>query len=587
MKLLIKISLRNLLRQKQRNVLLGIGIAFGMMVLVLSNAFSHGLSDILLNRVVKMMTGHILVVMQEKPEDKTRGIIRDKEQIIEIIKAQIPGDISISEGISTVQIAAGRSHATRALGNGASSAIVVRGVTREDLMAQEMEITSGQLGAIFDNGEHENPIILFDSMAENLNVQLYDTIRVRFSTVYGQIQAARFTIVGIVKSTNPFLSMMGITSHAILKPLIGLQAHETTTLSVVINNLDDPQKVLELAQKLNQSLQPGTAGYQGSISDNNQSERVKVLGINQEQTTRQAFDEQINLVVGKTENLWADENGALISEKLAKKMGVGFGDTLNASYETKFAGSSPSRLVRIQGIFQSSDMWEDELVILHPQALIETSMTAVPKIPIQVDRNSQLFPLTVKEWSLLEMSPDQDSWFKKYQNLGETDWHGRVLDVATMYALASNILSMEYALNLITLVAVLVLFFIILIGVVNTLRMTIRERTREIGTTRAIGMQRSDVRLSFIFEVVFLTFFASLAGIAISFGIMFLLGLQEIQGVGMFSMFLVDHHLHFLPTWSDIVINLMIILVISGLTAFFPANRAAQLSVAEALRHYE
>ncbi|MCP4294781.1 MAG: hypothetical protein GY786_04165 [Proteobacteria bacterium] len=55
----------------------------------------------------------------------------------------------------------------------------------------------------------------------------------------------------------------------------------------------------------------------------------------------------------------------------------------------------------------------------------------------------------------------------------------------------------------------------------------------------------------------------------------------------MFSIFLVDHHLHFLPTLSDIIINLTVIIAISALTAMIPANRASKMSVANALSHVE
>ena len=60
MNVILKISLRNLLRQKRRNLLLGSGIAFGMCLLVLANAFSHGISDILLNKMIVYMTGHMM-----------------------------------------------------------------------------------------------------------------------------------------------------------------------------------------------------------------------------------------------------------------------------------------------------------------------------------------------------------------------------------------------------------------------------------------------------------------------------------------------------------------------------------------------
>jgi ABC-type antimicrobial peptide transport system permease subunit len=137
-------------------------------------------------------------------------------------------------------------------------------------------------------------------------------------------------------------------------------------------------------------------------------------------------------------------------------------------------------------------------------------------------------------------------------------------------------------------IAVLILFFIILIGVINTLRMTIRERTREIGTVRAIGMRRLDVWLSFITEVWLLTLFASIVGIILAFVAMHLLGLITFQSdESFFMIFLVNKHLHFVPTVGDIVINLVIISIITVLTAFFPALRAARMSAAEALRHYE
>jgi len=162
------------------------------------------------------------------------------------------------------------------------------------------------------------------------------------------------------------------------------------------------------------------------------------------------------------------------------------------------------------------------------------------------------------------------------------------MDIRTMYESASDVLKLESVLNLITLSAVLILFFIILIGVVNTLRMTIRERTREIGTMRALGMQKTDVRNMFILETFFLTFFASITGLIASFIVM--KGLSMIRFTlsdNPLEMLLVDGHLYFLPTISGVIFNLLLILVIALATAYFPAKKAANLSAANALRHYE
>jgi len=586
MKLLIKISLRNLLRQKQRSILLGIGIAFGMTILILANAFSHGLSDILLNRIIKTMTGHFMIWSQEKPGDRARGLIRDKDRFIKLIKATVQGDVQVTEAISTQTRGGGRGM-SRALGNGASSMIMVVGVSKERFAERENVVISGNVDDIFIPSDRENPVALFDTMAENLNVKLNDTIRVRFSTVYGQVQAVRFKVVSILKSTNPFMSMAAFTPQEVLKPLVGLRPQETNALSIVINNLDNPQKVIEQAKRLHKALKPGAAGFYGQFSVGNQTKKVLVIGIHLEEEKRREFIGRFQLSAGIRENLWTDWKDVLISEKLARELKIGIGDAVSMKYETKFEGFSSPLDVTITGIYASNGFLSDDMVVVHPQLLFRTFIPLLPKNPASINRENELFTFLLKEWTVLELSPDQDAMSKKYEELGDSDWQGRTVDVATMYALASQVLEMERVLDIVTLIAVLVLFFIILIGVVNTLRMTIRERTREIGTVRAIGMQRSDVRWSFMLEVVFLAFFASVAGAILSFILMKSSLLIELKPEGMFSIFLVDHHLYFRPTVSDFVINLSIILVISALTAIIPANRASKLSVADALRHVE
>ena len=587
MKLLIKISLRNLLRQKQRNVLLGIGIAFGMTILILSNAFSHGLSDILLNRIIKIMTGHFVVMVQEKPEDKTRGLIRDKERMIKIIKDSVQGEVQITEGITTQSVGFGHRGMNQALGNGASSVIVVVGMDQENFLDQDHEVISGRLEDIYEESDKENPILIYDTIAENLNVKLNDTIRVRFSTVYGQVQAARFTVVSILKSANPFMSIAAFTSQETLKPLLGLKPHETGSLSIVINNLEQPEKVIEQAKRLNEALQPGAAGFKGEVKAGGISSPALVLGISPDEKKRREFAQKLQLKKGSAEDLWSDWKNALISENLAKRLSLNVGDTVSLTYPTKFEGTSSPQDVTIKAVFTPSALLSDEMVILDSKLLYQTFIPILPLNPPSIDRDSELFSYLLEEWTLLKMSPDRDSMINKYNDLSDEGWQGRIIDVATMYAMASEVLNMESVLKMVTLVAVLVLFFIILIGVVNTLRMTIRERTREIGTIRALGMQRNDVRWIFLLEITFLAFFASLAGTLFSFVLMKAATFLTLQPEGMFSIFLVDHHLHFLPTVSDIFTNLFIIVVITAITAIIPAHRASKLSVVEALRHVE
>jgi putative ABC transport system permease protein len=163
-----------------------------------------------------------------------------------------------------------------------------------------------------------------------------------------------------------------------------------------------------------------------------------------------------------------------------------------------------------------------------------------------------------------------------------------VVSVQSMYETGSIILSMEAALNLISGIAGLILFFIILIGIINTLRMTIRERTREIGTIRAIGMQKSDVLFMFIFETVFLSLFSSLIGTILAFLAMWGLSTIPIDaGESPMGMLLENGRLFFAPTAYGTVGFIFIIVGIAVGTTFLPARRASNLPAANAMRHYE
>jgi ABC-type antimicrobial peptide transport system permease subunit len=129
---------------------------------------------------------------------------------------------------------------------------------------------------------------------------------------------------------------------------------------------------------------------------------------------------------------------------------------------------------------------------------------------------------------------------------------------------------------------------VVLIGVVNTMRMSIRERTREIGTNRAIGMQAGDVRAVFVMEVVILAFAACAVGIAAAYGLMALLSSITIDlRDNPFSMFFVNKHLYFFPTAGAIAANYLVIVAAAFIISFLTARRAARLRVADALRHYE
>jgi putative ABC transport system permease protein len=109
-------------------------------------------------------------------------------------------------------------------------------------------------------------------------------------------------------------------------------------------------------------------------------------------------------------------------------------------------------------------------------------------------------------------------------------------------------------------------------GIVNTLVLTVFERTREIGMLRAIGMTRRQVRRMIRHESVITAMIGGVLGIALG---VVLGGLLVAR---------VDFIVFSVPVGSLIVFALLAILV-GVLAAIFPARRAARLNVLEALQY--
>jgi ABC-type lipoprotein release transport system permease subunit len=583
MRLVLMLSLRNLFRQKRRNFFLGIAICFGMMILVLATSFSHGLSDTLLNRVVVYMFGHVSVTGMED-SSRNRRIIRDKERFVKIIKANIKDLKDVRESVGVF---------ARVIGNsrGDNAWIAGSAVTKEFTEYLGQNFMEGNL-ADFTGGKLENPVVLYSEKAKLLGVKHLDTVNARFRTITGQEQSVRLTVAGIMRSSNMFEGMAMFVHLKDLKPLLGLRPYETSQLQVNFKRINDPALAIREADRLHGLLKPGIAVIWGSASQKKKSVEATALGFSVEGNAPALMRKHVSVIAGKAPDEKSSD-GALISKSLAAALGLKPGDFFTYRYNNKFENIPVENRYRVSGIFKSDSMPGTGIILMNEKTFYKTYLENLPdevknnKNAFMPDKKSPLFKLFAPEWKLLARSSTFDEMQLKLRDMTKTKWKGAWINVLTMYESADFILKLEFALNLVAFIAVVILFFIILIGVLNTLRMTIRERTREIGTVRAIGMQKSDVKYLFIAETVLLTAIACVIGILLSFIAMWILGLFTINTDSVLSILLVKRHLYFYPSAFSIARNFIIILLMAAVTAYFPARRASNLSAVEALRHFE
>ena len=113
-----------------------------------------------------------------------------------------------------------------------------------------------------------------------------------------------------------------------------------------------------------------------------------------------------------------------------------------------------------------------------------------------------------------------------------------------------------------------------LVGIINTLVLTVFERTRELGMLRAVGMTRRQVRMMIRYESIVTALMGAALGMV----------------VGVFLALLVTHSLSssgivFAVPWIELVYFVIAAVLVGILAAVIPARRAARLNVLQALQY--
>jgi len=120
------------------------------------------------------------------------------------------------------------------------------------------------------------------------------------------------------------------------------------------------------------------------------------------------------------------------------------------------------------------------------------------------------------------------------------------------------------------------------LGIVNTMVMSIIERTREIGVLKSLGAEERDIRLLFLAESGMIGTIGALVGILFGWLITRVASvvahsIMEREGIPKFELFA-------LPLWL-ILTAFLFGLLVSLVAGLYPAARAARVDPVEALRN--
>ena len=128
-----------------------------------------------------------------------------------------------------------------------------------------------------------------------------------------------------------------------------------------------------------------------------------------------------------------------------------------------------------------------------------------------------------------------------------------------------------------------IVLVIVVMSVVNTMSMSVMERTREIGTLRALGLKRYGVKLLFATEGVLLGILGSSAGGVIFFVVHMIITMTHPTYIPPASSMPVPLHVDLM--WPALLQSVFFMAVLSTLAAFVPARRSARMTIVDALGH--
>ncbi len=306
-----------------------------------------------------------------------------------------------------------------------------------------------------------------------------------------------------------------------------------------------------------------------------------------------AFRRVLHLSAGRLEDL-AQPGAMLLFDGQAERLKAKVGDVLTLSAPTD-RGVNNTADVRVVAIAHNVGLLSAFSAFIQGETLrqlygLNTSTTGAihlflkdpAKAPAVASRLRTA--LADAGWRVMEPDP-QPYWMKLMQTVPSEDWTGQKLDVTTADDEMGQFKQFILALRIVTLLLVIILMAVVVIGILNTLAIAIRERTREIGTLRAIGMQRSKVRWLILLETGLLGLGGTAAGALLAAATAAGLNALAIGIPESMQIFLAQERLTFLLRPGVIASYVLFLSAVTVVASVFPARRAARLRPITAMHH--
>jgi ABC-type lipoprotein release transport system permease subunit len=301
---------------------------------------------------------------------------------------------------------------------------------------------------------------------------------------------------------------------------------------------------------------------------------------------------RFNYIEGNAEGM-KGTNGILISEPIARILKARVGDDILLLIPT-LAGQKNTANVVVRGIFRDSSLFGyytsyfdidflRGLVGLPPSQCSTLAVfypgnppghDVLPKLQRALEKTIPMYPLFAARQAL-------------FNHIAAAPVQGMSYAILSLQANLEQVQQLLDAVYIIALVLIVLLLGVVILGVSGSYKVIVHERSKEIGTMRAIGMQRGAATRLFVTEAALLALLGCFVGAVLAWVALALLGLINFSFIPFFDIFLRGGRLQ-AGLSLLIALPLAAVLLVTALIAVAgPARHAAKIEPSEAMRNGE
>ena len=369
---------------------------------------------------------------------------------------------------------------------------------------------------------------------------------------------------------------------------ITIQEFSHNTAHSKITNVDSLIKYISTELK-------GVAGYSCRTVYSNENASIffngyysklrKMIGV--DWNLEAGFLDKLNLVDGFVP-VESDPEGIVLSTSTIKNLGCRVGDSIIISLKTAGGQINTANLI-VRAVFDESSFFGYAAYLERStlNSILQYPEDEVNEIGLFLEKPS-VENSVVKKLRFFFLKSDQDVYTPANRQQRDSIRVKLVNPAVLILDLNAQLAEVKDLLDAVSIVSILVIILflaILIVGVSNTYSMLVYERTKEIGTMRAIGLQKNPTVFLFLVEAVYIAIVSFCFGLISGLFILILLSRSLLFSVSGFSaLFLESGRLPWYLTfgWILIIFSVTVFSILIGVLR--PALSASRMAPVDAMQ---